>query len=339
MEENVTVTDQSPALDVAIVATNIQTGLEVFAARKADLTKKVNAFKDLTIADHNDKQGYNAVSLARKILKQERIMIEKEGKSMRDPLTALSKMILSKQGELIELTAPTEELLAKKEKDYEETVERIKKEAAEKETARIQAMVDQLVAFNYPYDVELLKSITVQDFKYLIANAKEAFNKAEALRIAEEQRIAKEKADAEEIARKEKEELAQLRADKIEAQRKIDAANEIIAQQQRELEKAAIATAPVVEAIEDKAPEILAPIVNITDQIAGLAKTKQFKQSDIAPSLEAKDKQNLIELAEGMLFIANGVKVYSPAAQKILDDTKTLLLKVQKMIFDKSAKL
>ncbi len=98
--------------EIAVISQNIETGLQAFEARKTELTNKVAKYKDLTIKDVDDKKGYEAVSAARKDLKAERVQIEKEGKSMRDPLTAMNKTIKAKEDELVAIVGEPEQSLA-----------------------------------------------------------------------------------------------------------------------------------------------------------------------------------------------------------------------------------
>lgn len=224
-------------LEIATIAKQIETGIATFEKRKAELVTLVSGYDSLAIKDHTDKAGYKAVSEARKSLKVERVQIEKEGKSMRDPLTAMSKYVIEKEKELIAITEPAEKSLFEKEKWYEAENERIKREAEEKEAARIQDMADQLTAYNFPFNIEQLKTVTEEQFQEALAFAKEAFEKKEAERIAFEKEEADRKAAEEEQLRKDRQELEKLRAEQAETARKQAEAQALIDAEQKRIEE------------------------------------------------------------------------------------------------------
>lgn len=186
--------------DIVKVATDIQSGLAVFESRKAAVAAKVERYSILTIKDATDKEGYKTVKEARLDLMRERTATEKEGKSMRDPLTQTNKFISAKEKELIEVSQAEELRLSKLEKDYEAELERIKQEEIQKEIDRKQKMVDQLAVYGMPISISQLENVTDSQFQESLAYAKEAFEKKEAERIAEEKRIADE-AEAERLAK------------------------------------------------------------------------------------------------------------------------------------------
>lgn len=206
--------------DIVKVATDIQSGLAVFESRKAAVVAKVEKYSTLTIKDASDKEGYKTVKEARLDLMRERTATEKEGKSMRDPLTQTNKFISAKEKELVEVSQAEELRLSKLEKDYEAEQERIKQEEIQKEIDRKQKMVDQLAEYGMSISISQLENVTDVQFQESLVFAKEAFDKKESERIAEEKRLADE-AEAQRLAKeaeakKLQEERAEL--DRIKAE-------------------------------------------------------------------------------------------------------------------------
>src|SRR5438034_265480 len=101
--------------EILAIANKIQSGLQAFEQRKAELTELKAEAHGLKIESIEDKVTISAVSTIRKKLKVARVQIEKEGKSMRDPLTQMNKTISAKEKELVDIIEPTEkELLERK---------------------------------------------------------------------------------------------------------------------------------------------------------------------------------------------------------------------------------
>lgn len=236
--------EENKQSEIAVISQKIETGLHAFEIRKADLTAKVEKYKGLTIKDADDKEGYLAVSAARKDLKAERVQIEKEGKSMRDPLTAISKTIKSKEDELVIIVSGPEDSLEKKEKDYLAEVQKIKDAADKAERDRIQGMYDELRKYNFPVTLDQLTNISDEHYQEALSHAKKAFEaeeqkrlqaekEQEAARLKEEQRLKEER---EEMARI-KEQQDKTAREQKEAQEKIDKENKRIADEKAELER------------------------------------------------------------------------------------------------------
>jgi hypothetical protein len=341
-------------LEIAVVVKNIETGLAAFESRKAELTTKVSGYDSLAIKDHADKKGYQEVSTARKSLKAERVQIEKEGKSMRDPLTAMSKYIIGKETELVQIVEPSEKKLADMEKWYDSENERIDREAAEKEATRIQGMADQLTAYNFPFNIEQLKTVTPEQFNEALAFAKEAFETKEAERIAFEKAEAERKAAEEEQLRKDREELAALRAQQEEtarvqreAQALIDAENKRIADEKAAIEREkqnaieAKRRADELEAAKKKAAEE-ARLKAIADAKAAEEKKQEAERKAQAAAEKkarlAPDKDKLLAFHDRIGGLVD-FEVKSPEAQQIVTDIKLEITRMQNWIKQRSEQL
>lgn len=271
---------------IAVIANMINSGLVAFEERKAKLTEIKNQCDHLTIESLDDKQGIMQVVTYRKKLKSERVEITKEGKSMRDPLTQLSRTICEKENELIAIIEPTEKLLLSKEKWVEQEKERISIELENKEKERIQSRIDRLAQYGFAIDLNFIKGLDDDSFEKVVSNA----------RIEHEKELAKkaeEKCLAEIEAQRlidERKELQELRKKQEEAQRIIDENNRKIKDEQDQKE-AAIRNEQL--RIEDEKRKI------------ELAKQKEMEDKKRAAELEIarneaaeKERQRLIEKAK-----------------------------------------
>lgn len=245
---------------LTVIARKIDSGLEAFEQRKSELIELKNEADGLKIESLEDKETINQVSTIRKKLKSARVEISKEGKSMRDPLTTISRIISAKESELIEIIEPTEKSLQAQEKWVEEEKEKIRLEEVAKEEARIQQRINSLAQYGFEIDYSDIKCMSDETFeKYVdaakIQHEKEVAEKAEAERLRLEQE-AKEKAEREAERLRieaERKELEILREKQAEAQRIIDEQNAKIEAENKRIadEKAAIERAKQKE-IEDK---------------------------------------------------------------------------------------
>jgi hypothetical protein len=215
---------EQPKSELAIVADKIREGLEAFEARKAELTTLKEEVEHLKIESIEDKAAIKQVTEARKKLKSARVEIEKEGKSMRDPLTAVNKNISAKEKELIDIIEPTEKALSKQELWVKQENERIEREAEERETARIQDRINRMSAYGYEIDYNMVKLLGDDDFEKMVERAKREFEK--------------EEADKAERARKEQEQREQDERDRAELKalrEKQEAADKILREREEEI--------------------------------------------------------------------------------------------------------
>lgn len=210
-----TETVQPQKSEIAIIADKINVGLKAFETRKAELIALRDEVDGLDITSIEDKASIKQVGEARKKLKNARVEIEKEGKSMRDPLTQINKTISTKEKELVDIIEPTEKKLAAKEKWVKEETERIEREAEEAEKQRIQKRIDRLAQYGYAIDINLLTGITDEQFEKVVADAKVLWEKEEAAKVEQKRH---EEEERERIA-KERKELEELRAKQAEAER------------------------------------------------------------------------------------------------------------------------
>jgi len=212
----------------------IDAGLKAFEDRKAQLETLAKDYSGLQYTNPEDKATYKAIEEGRKRLKKERNNTENEGKSMRAPLTDLSKTIIAKEKELIALIKPDEDRLGAEAEKFEEEWKRIEAERIAAEEARIQKRIDGLRQYNQEVDYSMLKSLTDEEYSQVLETAKAEFEKEEAEK-AEAERIRKEQ-EAAEALRIENERQAEEQRRKEEEAR-LKQQQEEIARKQAEQEK------------------------------------------------------------------------------------------------------
>ncbi len=208
----------------------ISEGLESFEQRKAELTELAESAKGFDINSIADKEAFKYLVEKRKELKEARVKVEKEGKSMRDLITPVSKMISAKEKELVSIISPEEDRLQSREDWFKAETEKVRIEAETAQKLIIQKRIDALSSFGVAIDY--IEVLGMDDLKF-----DEVLLKAKADFQAEQERIAKEKADADvarlaeeqriadekEAMRVESERLENIRIEQKAAQDKIDA--------------------------------------------------------------------------------------------------------------------
>lgn len=214
--------------EIQLIANNINAGLKAFEARKAELISLKERVSGLEITSIDDKAAIAEVSAARKTLKKARVEIEKEGKSMRDPLTKISKSISEKQYELIDIISPTENELQAKE-DWVK-VENLKIEQAEsqRKQAIIQGRIDALAEYGFAIDITFLTAIDDEQFHKVLDNARAEFEKEQSA-----------KAEADRLEQEKQAQIEKDLADLKELRAKQDEADRIIRERQEELDRQA----------------------------------------------------------------------------------------------------
>jgi hypothetical protein len=186
---------------LTVIANKIDSGLQAFEQRKSELIELEQEADGLKIQSLEDKLTINQVSVIRKKLKSARVEIAKEGKSMRDPLTTISRIISDKEKELIAIIEPTEKSLQEQEKWVEDEKEKIRLDEIAKEETRIQTRIDSLAQYGFEIDYSDINSMSDETFEKYVDAAKIQFEKdqaekaeAERLRLEQEE---KEKAERE----------------------------------------------------------------------------------------------------------------------------------------------
>jgi len=231
MSESTVVEQPKNQLSLVVVAQNIASGLAAFEDRKASLITLKKEVEGLKIESLEDKAGIKQVTEARKKLKAARVEIEKEGKAMRDPLTAVSKHISAREKELVDIIEPTEKALKSQEDFIKAEEKRLEEEERLKEERRVQARIDRLAEYGYGIDLNFLKGLDDEQFEGVVTQAKKEYEKDLAAK-AEAERLQKEEQGR---IRKEREELEALRAKQAEADRILKERQEEIERKEREI--------------------------------------------------------------------------------------------------------
>lgn len=224
---------QEPKSELVIAAEKIKSGLVAFETRKVELTILRDEVDKLDITSVEDKAGIKQLTEGRKKVKAARVEIEKEGKSMRDPLTALAKSISAKEKELIDIVEPTEKKLKAKEDWVKSENERIADEEKQREAKRVQDRINRLAEYGYAIDVTFLTIIDDDQFEKVVDNAKSEHEKEQALAV---KRANVERAQREQDE-KDRQELQALRKKAEEAERIIREREEEEARKEAEFKR------------------------------------------------------------------------------------------------------
>jgi hypothetical protein len=214
----------------------IESQLERFDVTAESLKQIVEPYKELKIADVNDRDGYVQVREARLALKAKRVQIEKSGKELRDNANKFAKAVITREKELIAILEPEEQRLKSEEQRYEEEKERLRQEEERKETERIQERIKHLAQYNYAIDFYEAKIMPEDAFQKLLLSAQQDYAQEQeriaAEKVAEEQRRREE----EERMRREREELERLKAEQLKREQELEAERRELQRQQQEKE-------------------------------------------------------------------------------------------------------
>jgi len=183
--------------------------IEIFNPKKAELQSIVDKYKGLEIQGVDDSKGYAEVHKARMELVKTRTTINKVRLEHTRQYDEAKRNIMDMEKELIGIIEPTEKELEEKEKAIDNEKARIKRESEEKENARIQVMMNELLQYGYVANINELKTITAEWYAYILQAEKAKFEEREAIRKEEEETERREKEEYErkriEMEAKEKE--------------------------------------------------------------------------------------------------------------------------------------
>jgi len=258
---------------------DIQKELQKFNVSDAGIAELKSKYSSLTIADANDKEGYKAVRAARLDMKSRRVDVDKKRKELTEDAVRFQKAINVEAQRIISLIHPIEDELFGKEEWFEEENERIKREAAEAEEAKIRARVQSLIDLEMKFDsvaftceylttpfmMRDVKSMPDDEFNALrdkIVSDYKIFVDARALREKEAAELkAKQEAEARELRAQQEAELKrqqeELAAQRKKAEAEAAAQDAIMKHKQEEIEAASKAIAER-EAVLKAEAELLA---------------------------------------------------------------------------------
>jgi hypothetical protein len=215
--------------------------LEILDVREQGLKKLANDYTGLKINGIDDRDGFRKVSEARKILKSERVQIEKDAKELRESAFRFQKTVIAREKELIAIIEPTEDALYAEEVKIEREKERLKLERERIESERVQGRVNALSKFGLAIDFFQAKNISDEKFNELLTQAEIDFNQEQEKKLQEEI--------------KRKEEAAQLEFQRIELEKQRaehEAKRWKLAKQEQERQEAIIAQTEVIRKEREK---------------------------------------------------------------------------------------
>lgn len=184
---------------IAPVLPFIQTQLKQFDVNEAELVALADEFKNLAVADVEDRLGLAKVHESRIILKNKRVEIEKMGLQLRSQATAFNKAVIARENQLVAIIAPIEQALQREEARIAAEKERLRLAEEQAEAARVQARIDALHAVGAAHDLHELTLMPEEYFQDMLRICTLNFNKAK--QEAEEVRQRQEQADRAEAAR------------------------------------------------------------------------------------------------------------------------------------------
>lgn len=251
----------------------IQSGIEAFETKKDEASELAKNASQIDVTDINDKEGFKILVETRKQLKSFRVEIQKQGKSLRDLINPITKMISAKENELVSITEPEEKRLQDRENWVNAENERIKVEAENARKAKIQARIDELAKYNVAFDFFIISEMSDELYSTKLSEAKQEFE-------AEQQRIAAEK-EAEKLAKEEedKRQAAIAEQNKLEKER-LDAEQRELELQRKELEAEKAKIQAEKDAIEKaKQDAIDAENKKIADEAAEKQKQAEIEKA------------------------------------------------------------
>lgn len=201
--------------------------------------------------------SYQQLHGARMVLKNERVALEKLGKAARDDATKFSKAVIAEEARLIQIIEPEERRLEAIQTAHDERAarEKAERERAEAERiARIQAAIEEIKSADFLMtitDEAALIAVSLENAKAIVIDERfqEFSSLAELAKVQAVTKLTKLHAGAleyeaeQEQARKEREELARMRA--AEEQRQREAAEKEAAEIRRRAEEEAKAKAAI----------------------------------------------------------------------------------------------
>lgn len=196
-----------------------------------NLKMVVEATKSLVVDDLEDKEKLSLVRQTRIQLRDIRTHITKYGLKLRADATAYNKEVIRVEKELLDVTVPEEERLAKIEEDAKQLA--IRKERIEKLPAR----QERLKEIGVTVTDEALLDLDSEQFEAFF-NKCVADNNEKARLLALEEQAKKEaelKREREELEKKQKEEQEKLEAERRAEQEKIDAEKKKLEEERAEL--------------------------------------------------------------------------------------------------------
>jgi len=224
-------------------------GMEVvkFSVAEADIAKKKAIYMDLVVDGPKDDEGFQAVDTARKVMKSDRVAVDKREKELKANANIWRKRVGDRAKELRALIEPVENHLIEQCKIVTDEKKRIKEEKERLFKEKIDGRMEQLLEYGRNMAYQEVATMPDEEWEECIFNIIQEYN-AEQEHIAEEKRLetervarieAENKAEAErlaavqkaqdEAAAKVRDELEKKAAEQAKQQERVDAENAKIA--------------------------------------------------------------------------------------------------------------
>ena len=184
--------------------------LTMYNATNAAIADRRERYMALTINGIDDREGFEAVHIARMDIKTIRVNVEKKAKILKEDALRFQRDVNGEKTRILDLLAPIEDYLSDEENRITEEKTRIKAEAEAKIAAIIQGRVNRLFAMgcrfdgmNYAYGPVIAAQVfinvcTNEDFELICQKITEVIEGELAAKAAEE---AARKTEAERLAK------------------------------------------------------------------------------------------------------------------------------------------
>lgn len=267
--------------------TTAELPLVKYSVADAEIQKLSESYMALTIADENDKNGFDLVHAARMDVRGKRIAVESKRKELKAGALEYGRAVDGEAKRLTALLEPIEAHLEKQETVVTAEAERKKAEKKAAEGAKLQARITSLQELGAGINFAEIQAMTDDQYQMAMVTAKASWYIAEAKRVAD-----KEAADK--LAADQAAERARLAAAQAEAEKATRAANEAKAAADkavRDAQEAQRAAEAKAQAEKDKAAAVERAKIEEAARIKAEAEAKAKREADAARAEDERKKR------------------------------------------------
>jgi len=319
-----------------VPAGTIKNALVKLNVTDVELAKVRRTVMDAVQKFDGTKASYEAVKRARLDVVPLRTSVKKEAEAGLAEAITVQKLWIGAEKAVTKFYADLEALCVAKEDEYEADRRKEAEEAEAKEKARVQALLDKLIPFEWAGNpFEVAQDSPVQ-FAERLTKAQESFRLIEAGRKAEADRLAREaqeRKDAEERNRVEALRLEKVHAETVAAAAKLELERQAFAKQQREAQETADRAererlAKIAEgerkAREAAEAETLKLRLEAEERQRDLDQAKAAEIEKVRVAAMAPDKEKLRAFADKIALL-DKPEVSTDGAKEILYQVRILL--------------
>jgi hypothetical protein len=303
----------------------------------------------LTVKGIDDQEGFGQVHDARMVVKNKRVLVEKQRKAYKEDALKFGKMVDGEAKKIFDALAPIESHLQQQEDIIINERKRIEAEKERAAQERILWRINELASVACVMSYFDVASLSDPEYEKLLSEKNTAF-KAEQVRIAEEKRLESERLEKERLDREaeqkrldaERAELNRIKAEQDAERAKLKAEQDKIDAEKRAIEEAKRKTQEKAEreAFEKHAKEEaqVAAEKAAKDKADREAREKaeaEQKAKEEAARQEAlkPDKEKLIAFAAKISALtANNLDVKADNAKEIFNGAIDGLMRVEKVL-------